>query len=224
MIFPWIENDIFQFWKPVNKFSDIPIKPNTLILCDIDNTLLHHPAINNEWVDTIQQLFLLHNRSIIGEYNTAKAAEDANNYCNTLFDTIPMQHTDREGFFAMVETATEFAFVTARHEFARQFTYDNLRGLGIDPSGHVVHFSGNIPKGEYIRTNFDLSKYDYVVFIDDQVGNLQNVLGVVNHKGLELYQFQYKPTKPFSEYYPLPREFDMNSIFMRMDYERLDLS
>jgi len=207
LIFPWIENEIFQFWKTVDKFSDIPIKPNTLILCDIDNTLLHHPAVNNEWVDMIQYLFLMHNYSTAGEYNTAKAADDANKYCNKLFETIPMQHTDREGFFAMVETATDFAFVTARQEFARQFTYDNLRGLGVDPSGHAVHFSSNMPKGEYILANFNLSKYTYVVFIDDQAGNLQNVLSTVNHEGLELYQFQYKIDKPFSEYYPMPPEF-----------------
>jgi len=129
-----------------------------------------------------------------------------------------MRHTDREGFFAMLAAAEGFAFVTARQEFARQFTYDNLRGLGIDPSGHEVHFSGNMSKGEYIRANFDLFRYKYVVFIDDQTGNLQDVLGAVNHEGLEIYQFQHALNQPFSEYYPMPPEF------MRMDNEMFNLS
>lgn len=210
--FPALTFPDFSFWKTVQRFSEIEIKPNTLVLCDIDDTLLHHPAINNTWVDMIQHLFLLHNRFVIGEYNQAKAVEDTNRYCDTLFDKIPMRHTDEEGFFGMLTTATDFAFVTARQEFARQFTYDNLRVLGIDPSANAVHFSGNMPKGEYICANFDIAKYDYVVFIDDQVGNLQNVLSRVNHEGLELYHFQHTINQPFSEYYPLPPEFDMNRI------------
>jgi len=222
MIFPWIENDIYQFWKTVDKFSDIPIKPNTLVLCDIDDTLLHHPAINNDWVDMLQHLFLRHNHSITGMYDTKQSIDDTNRYCNTLFDTIPMRHTDREGFFAMVRDASGFAFVTARQEFARQFTYENLRGLGVDPSAHTVHFSSNMPKGEYICANFDLSKYNYVVFIDDQVGNLQNVLARVNHEGLELYQFKRKLDKFPHDYYPLPPEFDINIILQTSD-ERVGL-
>ena len=56
----YIEFPALTFWKTIQRFSEIEIKPNTLVLCDIDDTLLHHPAINNEWVDMIQHLFLLH--------------------------------------------------------------------------------------------------------------------------------------------------------------------
>jgi hypothetical protein len=208
----FIEFPALTFWKTVNTFSEIPIKPNTLVLCDIDETLLHHPAINNDWVDMIQRLFLLRNHSATGIYDAAKAEEDTNKYCNVLFERIPMRHTDREGFFAMVAMAEGFAFVTARQEFARQFTYDNLRSLGIDPSGHEVHFSSNMPKGEYILANFDLSKYNYVVFIDDQAGNLQNVLANVNHEGLELYQFQHRIGMLPHDYYPVPLEFNIGQL------------
>lgn len=212
-IFPWIENEIFQLWRVIDKFSDIQIKPNTLVLCDIDDTLLHHPAINNTWVDIVQHFFFLRRQTVYGEYNPVKSIEDANKYCDELFESIPMRHTDREGFFAMVGTATEFAFVTARHESARSFTYDNLQSLGIDPGTYTTHFSGSMPKGEYIRANFDLSKYDYVVFIDDQVRNLQNVLAEINHSGLELYQFRRTVEESHFEYYPFPPGFNPNYRF-----------
>jgi hypothetical protein len=108
--------------------------------------------------------------------------------------------------------------VTARHILAKDFTYDNLRSIDVDPEVHKVHFCGNVAKGEYIIRNFDLAKYDQVVFIDDQVPNLENVMLRINHTGLKLYHFKRDKTNDSPNYYPLPDGFN---TMLRFDGENI---
>jgi hypothetical protein len=212
MEFLSVNDYLLSFWDPIKKFSEIDVKPNTLVLCDIDDTLLHHPVINNSWIHLICTFFCIkHNNSIESQKQTEE-------YYNEIVNSIPFQHTDRDGFFSMVEKSTEFAFVTARNVAAKDFTYDNLRSIDVDPEIHKVHFCGNIAKGEYIIRNFELAKYDHVVFIDDQIGNLENVLSLLDHPGLKLYCFKRDKTNQPADYYPLPPGFNPE---FRFDGENL---
>jgi len=202
-----------KLWKPIHSFSEIEVSPNTLILCDIDDTLLHHPAINNDWVHVIYLFFTQQYYSTHGSYNRVQSEIDTNQYLDTVFESIPMRHTDREGFFAMLDKAADFAFVTARGSVAKDFTYSNLRSIDIDPEKYPVHFCGYMDKGEYITQHFDMSKYDRVIFIDDQPRNLENVFLLVFHDNLQLYEFQFIREESPYDYYPLPPGFDPNMRF-----------
>lgn len=201
-------NSVFCFWRTIQKFSEIDIQPNTIVLCDIDDTLLHHPAINPAWTNFVHTFF-----HITGNYDRNVSHQKASKYCDEIFDLIPMEHTDRSGFFDMVEKSAEFVFVTARPEVAKDFTYMNLKSIDVDPEKHKVYFSSGVPKGDYIKRNFDLTNYDHVVFIDDQVGNLENVLSAVEHPGLEIYRFMHDKTEQPANYYPLPPGCNVNTRF-----------
>ena len=203
----------FSVWKTIREFSEIEVSPNTIILCDIDDTILHHPAINMNWIMTIHNFFHIKYHTDHGHHNQQQTEMDINQYLDTVFNAIPMRHTDRVGFFEMVNKATDFAFVTARQPTTKDFTYDNLRCLDIDPEKYAVHFSGNYGKGDYITQHFDLSKYDRVIFIDDQPRNLENVFLRVFHTNLELYQFQYAREESPFDYYPLPPGFNPDLRF-----------
>jgi hypothetical protein len=208
----------FGVWKLIQSFSEIEVSPNTLILCDIDDTILHHPAINANWMMIIHNFFHIKYHADNKHHNRQHTEMEINQYLDMVFESIPMRHTDREGFFAMVDGATDVALVTARQPTTKDFTYDNLRCLDIDPEKYAVHFSGNMGKGDYINQHFDLSKYDRVVFIDDQPRNLENVFLRVFHTNLELYQFQYvREESPFY-YYPFPPGFNPD---LRFDGEGL---
>ena len=208
----------FEFWTEISKFSDIEIKPNTLVLCDIDDTLLHHPAINMAWVSLINMFFYLKHQQPTETENRTSMEEEVRGYMNEIFRTIPMRHTDREGFFSLLQRSTDFAFVTARSIEAKEFTYSNLRSLDIDVDQYPVHFCGDVPKGKYINSKFDLHKYDYVVFIDDQPSNLESVFLTIFHSGLEVYQFKKVLDVSPYEYYPFPPGFNPG---LRFDGERL---
>jgi hypothetical protein len=196
---------IDQSWNTIQKFSEIDIQPNTLILCDIDDTLFYHPILNPIWNSLIQTFFYMRQYSDTGKYDRVVSDLKATEYFNEIYRTIPIRHTDREGFFAMVGKASEFAFVTARPPTTKDFAYENLRSIDVNPDLYNVHFCGNIAKGEYIVQHFDLAKYDHVVFIDDQERNLENVSILVDHKGLKLYKFKYTM---LPEQYPLPPGFN----------------
>ncbi len=209
----------FGVWKTIRTFSEIDMQENTLILCDIDDTILHHPAINVNWIMMIHRFFHLQYKTEHGHFNQLQTEIDTNAYLDSIFESVPMRHTDCDGFFAMLaHQATDLAFVTARHSTTKDFTYDNLRSLDIDPEKYAVHFAGNMGKGDYINLHFDLSKYDRVVFIDDQPRNLENVFLRLFHTNLELYQFQYVNTESPFDYYPLPPGFNPN---LRFDGEGL---
>ena len=222
MEFPALTDSSFSFWKPIHKFSEIDIKPNTLVLCDIDDTLLHHPAINNSWISLINTFFYVKHESISDVDNKTNAVHEINKYIDEVFNTIPMRHTDRDGFFDMVEKTHEFAFVTARTSTAKDFTYSNLRSLGIDPDVYKVHFCGYEPKGQYIKRHFDLTKYENVVFIDDQTRNLENVLLIITHIGLKLYKFKHELNESPLDYYPLPPGFNPDFKFDGEMLRRID--
>jgi hypothetical protein len=216
--FPALTSPSFSFWTNIHKFSEINIKPNTLVLCDIDDTLIHHPAINNSWISLINTFFHIKNQTAFILYSKHIAVHEINKYVDEVFNTIPIRHTDRDGFFAMLENVADFAFVTARTSVAKEFTYSNLRSIDVDPEKYPIHFCGNEPKGEYIKRTFDLTKYDHVLFIDDQVRNLENVLLIINHIGLKLYKFEHKLVESPFDYYPLPPGFNPN---LRFDGETL---
>lgn len=208
-----MDESVFSFWKTIHKFSEIDIKPNTLVLCDIDDTLLHHPAINNSWVSLINTFFYAKHETPFILNSKHTAVHEINKYIDEVFNTIPMRHTDRDGFFNMLEKTHEFAFVTARNLIAKEFTYSNLRSIDIDPEKYPVHFCGCEPKGEYIKRHFDLTKYDHVVFIDDQIRNLENVILTTNHIGLDIYKFKHELEESPFDYYPLPPGFNPNLKF-----------
>jgi hypothetical protein len=113
----------------------------------------------------------------------------------------------------MLKSATDFAFVTARHPSSKDFTYSNMRGMNIDLEQIPIHFCGDVGKGEYIRQFIDLTKYEHVVFIDDQIRNLENVYLITSHPGLKLYHFKYENEISPYDYYPLPPGFNPNLKF-----------
>jgi len=203
----------FHVWTTINKFSEIEIKPNTIVLCDIDDTFLHHPAINNTWTLVIYSFFQEQSRTIFGSVDNKLAFHAARRYIDEVIDNMPFQYTDKDGFFSMMNSAAYFAFVTARHVNSKEFTYSNLRSMNLDPENFQIHFCGDMAKGEYIERNFDLTKYDHVIFIDDQMRNLENVYLVTSHPKLELYQFKYEIEMSPYDYYPLPPGFNPNLKF-----------
>ena len=213
-VLPGFDNAMFHPWSSVSTFSEIDIKPNTIIFCDIDDTLIHHPFLNNEWTTMLNIFFNMKHYNQTGEYNFIESTKATEAYLDSVFAERPILHTDREGFFAMVGLAKRLVFITARPPSTIDFTYQNLRSIGVEPEQFEVRFSGAEKKGVYIAREFgaELRGYDSVVFIDDQPYNLENVYAVVEHSGLKLYQFQ-RPLEDPHVYYPLPPDFNPHLRF-----------
>jgi hypothetical protein len=208
-VLPGFDDVPFHPWTTISKFSEIDIKPNTIIFCDIDDTLLHHPFLNGDWTTMLNVFFNMKHHAETGEYNCVESTKAMEAYIDTVLAERPMLHCDREGFFKMVDLGKRFLFVTARFPSAIEFTYQNLRSIDVDPENFEVRFSGREDKGAYIRREFGeiIQGYDSVVFIDDQPRNLENVYSAIEHPGLKLYRFQRVFKEDPYVYYPLPPNF-----------------
>ncbi len=218
----------------IHSFDRIVTQPRerTLVICDIDDTVLHHPMLNHDWMDVIQYYFFCHfQNGRSGRDRDAKEEIDSEDdededyepqklprdqfdeYIQTLYRTThPLQHTDAAGFEALVQRVELVTFLTARSPSSRAVTEDHLRAIDIPPHRHPLHFSDRIPKGEFIKKWFDVAQYDRVIFVDDRMYNLESVWATVEHPQLNLYLFHHRKPHPF-EYYPLPPELSAKHRF-----------
>jgi len=211
---PGIDDIMFHPWVTIKKFSEIDIEPNTIIFCDIDDTLIHHPILNGEWTMMLSIFFNMRQYVTTGKNDFAESAKATESYLDSVLAERPMLHTDKEGFFNMVNLAKRFVFVTARLPCTIEFTSQNLKSVDVDPENFEVRFSAGENKGEYIWREFGeiLGEYDSVVFIDDQPRNLENVYSAIQHPNLKLYRFSREPPDPYT-YYPLPPDFNPHLKF-----------
>ena len=219
IIFPAIFDNALTAWTDIRSFSEIDISPNkrTIVFCDIDNTVIHHPFTNPSWNQLIKICFYMRNISHDREEGQKRATIEYEAYLDHLLNAQPIQHTDFVGFCKMAETVEKLVFVTARPPETMHFTRQNLACVGIDPARFEIHFSNAEEKGKYITRIFDLSEYDHVLFIDDLTTNLESVFNNVKHAGLQTYRFIYEHD-PYT-YYPFPPGFLNNVRFNGEDLE-----
>ncbi len=165
-----------NFYKTISSFNDIPIKKNTLVLCDLDETLWKYDIPINFWQEQFKNHFSTVNHTEKAESLTLE------NWTDEVKNKVP-QHTDKEGFNNMLDriakTNSDLVFVTARTREMEDFTVEHLRHLNLMFSFIPVHYVGtNQSKGEYILENIGVINYDHVVFIDDNLKNLQSVFKI----------------------------------------------
>ena len=132
------------------------IKPNTLIICDIDDTFLRYEKGFGYFYDKVKQ----------------KSKRDA------LKQTNYPKFTDYPGFMLMIHILKdkgELVFLTARTLEEEKATRKEFSFLGINYDFFKVFYTGDkISKGSFIKKNFKI-KGKNVLFIDDYIGNIESV-------------------------------------------------
>jgi hypothetical protein len=135
----------------INSFNNIEITDNSLVLCDIDETLLTNKFI---------KLKPKKNNKPVIKMNLPK-------------------YTDKIGFLNLMQklnrTNSKLCFVTSRDIKYFEFTRKQFKFLGINIEKFPVFFCGDTPKGLVIKTKINLSKFKDILFIDDLKYNLDNV-------------------------------------------------
>jgi hypothetical protein len=209
--FPGFDDILIHPWKTIQKFSEIDLSgvnpEQTIVLCDIDDTLLHHPFLSGVWAAIMTEFFVEMYFAETNQYNREAGMQLADEYSKKIIREIPMQHTDRYGFFDLLNKVGKLMFITARFPEAEEFTRENLLSIGVNSDLHEIRFTGSRPKGEYIQTTIDLTPYTTVLFIDDQTRNLENVHSFVFHPDLRIYKFDREKEDP-DTYYPFPPGFN----------------
>jgi hypothetical protein len=176
-------------WTEINSFDQIDInKFNTLIICDIDDTLLYFPGLGpNKYNQIFQYYSQIYLESEIATISTC-------NFWNNLLENTEPVHTDIAGFSSLLLNSylynNEICFLTARPGYSSniEFTSNNFKSINLDYNKFKVYYSHTIPKGEFIQSNIDLSRYTNIIFIDDLEHNLLNVKSIFGNK-IQCYKF-----------------------------------
>lgn len=163
----------------VKSFKDIPVERNTLVLCDIDDTVIVFEKLGKKWWRERFDDYYERN----GDYEFSEKAV-LKEWIHQIHKEKPV-HVDKEGFDDFVErinsTGSTLVFVTARTADLYCLTLHHLKQVGITPKTDV-HYTNDTTKGEYIANVIDFDDFDHIVFIDDMEHNVNSVKRVFREK------------------------------------------
>jgi len=145
--------------------SVIPhIKKGTLIICDIDDTLLRYEKDRNYFIDKVGKII----------QNKVKAKKYANEMYEIYKDNnIPFLKHGFMNLLKKIEGRNELVFLTARKKKHEMVTRNEFKHIGLDYDSFKVFYTGErISKGDYIKKHFNVKNS---IFIDDYLENIKDV-------------------------------------------------
>ena len=170
----------------INYFSDIPFSDKkTLVLCDIDNTLLYFDKDFSYFYYFIKENMINLDENYV--------LQECNRLYNLYINTNYAKPTDHNGFTQMFNKKNiEIIFLTARHEISKDLTKKHFNDIGLIYENFIMHYTNfetsKINKGEYLLAHsFDFSNYEDIVFIDDSDFCLESVNHFFPH--IRCYKF-----------------------------------
>jgi hypothetical protein len=163
--------------KTISSFNDVIIrKEKTLILCDIDDTVISYDKNFDFFYNSIKTTPNMH----IQLYNEVQLQQYAYiKYVDYRRKNKPT-HCDYNGFKYMESilknTGGEIMFLTARDAFSSVITRNQFTQIGLNYDDYKVHYtSSKVNKGYYINKHIDTTKYNDIIFIDDLPVNIETV-------------------------------------------------
>lgn len=154
-------------FKPIQK----KIKDNTLVICDIDDTLLYFTDIKKNMFEKFIKLFpYIENK----EENFEKMY--SKNFVND-----KAKSTDIKGFKKLTELLLEnkgnLIFLTSRHEDTHYCLKQQFLDIGLNSSFFSVYYTNNtMDKGTFIKNHINYTFYKKCLFIDNELFNVNDVI------------------------------------------------
>ncbi len=186
-------------WVNVTSFSQIPIPNSSLVICDIDETLIKSKKCLSYFVKTVEEDFKMFPDDSSKE-SLLKDAWDMQQIYNQMFG---YDHTDSDGFFDMCDkikkSSGQLVFLTARDFKSEIATRKNFQSVGLNYDDFQVYYTNNsILKGQFIQLNIDSSPYSNIIFIDDNETQLSSVNECFPQA--QCYKFEIQEYKRFRDF------------------------
>lgn len=192
----------------IGSFQDVVIKPNSLVICDIDDTLIKSKENLNYFYQKVKLDFPYYNHELL-----LKEAWDMQQVYNQIYGFV---HTDLEGFDKLHERVqsnaqSQLIFLTARSQLAEDFTRKNFEFVGLNYDDFHVYYTDNIKiKGQYILDHIDLNGFEHVVFIDDNDFQINSVLNLIGEqRNVSCYKFEIPGYKDIDVQYEQDSELQI---------------
>lgn len=175
-------------FKQIVSFKNVIVKPQTLIVFDIDDTIIGYEEFSHTYFTNAIENYK-------EKYNCDKMALDfaLHDWISKVNEGTPC-HMDADGFKELERkiknTNSHYIFMTARNPNYRDITETHLEQVGI--KNRQVYYLAGANKGEFLKNIYEkYSDYKEIIFIDDMEKNLHDVGKAFDHK-IELYHFVKK--------------------------------
>lgn len=171
--------------KKIKNYDEINVEPNTLVILDIDNTLIKFNSMGKTWW-----------KDRIEHYKQHTDAETANKLVYddwevTLNIEIP-EPLDCDKYQDLLErikmTNSKLMLLTARDINLKDITINQLNDCGIQIKD--VHHS--YPKGKKVKELYEQYKYDNIIFVDDHLDNVEDVELEMKEYNIECYLLDHE--------------------------------
>jgi FMN phosphatase YigB (HAD superfamily) len=174
--------------RVINSYSAITLIARSLVVFDIDDTLVNFPSHGLEWFAEKKAVY---ERIMPKEEADRRTIQE---WRATVRDIDPVA-IDKDGFYAFYERAMEaectVIYLTARSPELKEATQRHLKNaLGIS-SDHVYYAEDKGPALAKILETLPRN-YDHVIFVDDYVKNHLSVRTTLDGLGIpvDTYHFQ----------------------------------
>jgi hypothetical protein len=150
----------------LDSFRDVAIPPNSLVVLDIDDTVIKFEEMGRQWWAKKEEE--------VGRDETMRIwIENAH-----IFKPVLTEPVEIPAFLNRVcEADAHLVFLTARSAELRELTEFHLSSCGITVDSQHVYFSRQ--KGECLKSIVLSGGFKQVVFIDDMEHNVQAVLNAL---------------------------------------------
>lgn len=167
-------------------FSDVVLKEKSLIMVDIDDTILKYKHLNKLWW---KNTFEKHYNETLNYDESDRLT--LNMWKKLIHDAEP-QYVDKSGIFDLFERAKKYnckiIFLTARCETLKTITINHLNKLELCID--EIYFTPNVEKGIILKKLKDgvYNEYEHTICIDDHEPNLESVYNNFDNKLISLYK------------------------------------
>ncbi len=162
-------------YKKITSFKQIEISnKKTLIICDIDDTVLKYKKSFSYFLDDMYQF--------PGETDLKNIHKDTLAFYQMykIIQPEDIEHTDYKGYCEMLQKLSPesgLIFLTARTTPSEQMTRQQFNIIGIDEPKRDIYYTDNkCSKGEYMKKFMNFSGWDDIIFIDDSEQQIFSVM------------------------------------------------
>lgn len=170
----------------ITTFFDVVIKEKSLIMIDIDDTILKYEHLDKTWW---KNTFNKH-------YDETANYDESDRLTLSMWKSLVYnsepQYVDKSGIFDLFERAKQLnckiIFLTARCETLKIITTEHLNKLGIYVD--EIYFTPNIEKGIVLKRLKDVlyNEYVHTISIDDHIPNLESIHNNFKNESISLYR------------------------------------
>jgi len=173
--------------KKIKNYDEIILEQNTLIILDIDDTIIKFNSMGKTWWEDILHDYEQH-------HDKQTAYQLAYDDWKAMINKDTPELLDHELFMDLLDrierTNSKLILLTARESTMKEITLKNLKdcGIHIDPND-VYHSSF---KGEIVKDLYETYKANQFIFVDDLLKNIEDVITTMKTYKIDCYLMEHE--------------------------------